>query len=171
MDFYTEDIVSRKKIGKDYFYITGVVFLALVVFYLGLCFAQYIGSLFLLFTVGVGYGAYFLIRRTNIEFEYILTNGELDIDRIVAKRKRKRIITVDAKQFDFFAPLSNADAKNVSSSSIQQTIHAEGEIGSDKVYVAVLTHKGIKTCLYVQPTEKILAGLEKFIPRRNFFQS
>lgn len=166
MDFFTESIVTRKKTRKDNFYIGCIVALALLVLYIGLYFVRELGSFFLLFVVAVGYGAYYWIRRFNIEFEYSFTNGELDIDRIIARRGRRRLITVNTKQFDFFAPLSDPQAKNVSDMSIQQTIHAEGNRESERVYVAVLMHKGIKTCLYIEPSEKVVEGIERFIPRK-----
>lgn len=40
------------------------------------------------------YGGYILITNMSVEYEYIVTNGEMDIDKIIAKRRRKRLITV-----------------------------------------------------------------------------
>ncbi len=169
MDFFTEYIIQRKKTGKDYFYIGLILFAFFIVLYMGLVFAPYFGNLFLLYVVGISYGAYFLVRRFNIEYEYIFTNGELDIDRIIAKRSRRRIITVNAREFDFFEPISSDKVKNIPSMGIQRTIHAEGDRKSEQVYVIVLNHKGIKTCLYIQPSKKILDGIRRYLPRRSQF--
>lgn len=40
------------------------------------------------------YAAYRLLLITIIEYEYLLTNGLLDVDKIVARRKRRRLISV-----------------------------------------------------------------------------
>ena len=45
------------------------------------------------------------IRLQNIEYEYIVTNGELDVDKIMGRSKRKRLVTADARNFEVFAPM------------------------------------------------------------------
>ncbi|UKI37385.1 MAG: DUF6106 family protein [Clostridiales bacterium] len=47
-------------------------------------------SFVLLIDAGVVYGAYILITHFNVEYEYILTNGDIDIDKIIAKKKEKK---------------------------------------------------------------------------------
>ena len=37
------------------------------------------------------FGAYYMCAQLNVEYEYIITNGEIDIDRIVNKRTRQRM--------------------------------------------------------------------------------
>lgn len=45
----------------------------------------------------------------SVEYEYIVTNGEMDIDKIIAKRRRKRLITVNARTFERFGPFKESD--------------------------------------------------------------
>ena len=44
----------------------------------------------------------FFISRRSVEFEYSLTNDVFDIDKIIAKRTRKRLISTSCKNFDDF---------------------------------------------------------------------
>ena len=53
-----------------------------------------------IFAVGVLAGAIWLLGSFGIEYEYIITNNEMDIDKIIGRRKRKRMITVDFKRAD-----------------------------------------------------------------------
>lgn len=39
------------------------------------------------------YGGYYLTTKLDVEYEYIFTNGEIDVDKITAQRSRKRLIT------------------------------------------------------------------------------
>ncbi|MBR1739175.1 MAG: hypothetical protein IJ737_02690 [Ruminococcus sp.] len=40
------------------------------------------------------YGGYYLSQNLDIEYEYIFTNGDLDVDKIIAQRRRKRLISI-----------------------------------------------------------------------------
>ena len=60
----------------------------------------------LIVTCAVLYGAYFLITNQSVEYEYAVTNDEMDVDKIIAKRKRVHLITVSTKTFEAFGPVS-----------------------------------------------------------------
>lgn len=49
-------------------------------------------------------GGVWLLGNFNIEYEYILTNNDLDIDKVIGKRKRKRMISLDVSTAEAFAP-------------------------------------------------------------------
>ena len=44
-------------------------------------------------------GGFWFSKNTEVEYEYSVTNGELDIDKIIAKRKRKPLLSVNASDF------------------------------------------------------------------------
>ena len=44
--------------------------------------------------------AYFLASKLNVEYEYSITNGEVDIDAIIAQKMRQRIITFKAAEIE-----------------------------------------------------------------------
>src|SRR5690554_5559375 len=102
MDVFLEKIVERKKTSKDTLISIGIV-LAIPVAFIVVVNIPFIGQLLrgfeLIILVGLVYGAYHLIRSRNIEYEYIVTNGELDIDMIMARKKRKRIFSASSKDF------------------------------------------------------------------------
>ena len=56
--------------------------------------------------VGVGL---WLAAGVGVEYEYIVTNDEMDIDKIIGKRKRKRMISVDLRRTTDFLPLPECD--------------------------------------------------------------
>ena len=39
--------------------------------------------------IALGIACYFVIPKTDLEYEYLFVNGELDIDMIMSKSKRK----------------------------------------------------------------------------------
>ena len=48
--------------------------------------------------------AYLGVKFQGVEFEYSFTNGDLDVDKIMAKRKRVRLVEINQKQIQVMAP-------------------------------------------------------------------
>ena len=94
MDIFVEQIVKKKFGPKDYAIVAGVVLLGLIIVVLSMMFLYGIALIALIL---VGFGAYYIITSRSLEFEYSITNGDVTIDRIIYRRKRKRVISIDAK--------------------------------------------------------------------------
>ena len=112
MDSYCEYLVKKKNGGKELGLraLIIVAALALCVIFLMLGFVIPTFSMITtLLAAGALYGGYILITNMNVEYEYIATNGEMDVDKIVAKRRRKRLITVNARTFERFGPFKESD--------------------------------------------------------------
>lgn len=92
MDVFVEQIVAIKKTGKDFAAHVGIVLLSSVLMLIGYIFLT---SIFIAVAAAVIFGAYKLFLRLNIEYEYIITNGTMDVDKIIAKSSRKRMISFD----------------------------------------------------------------------------
>lgn len=108
MDTFVEQIVAKKKGGREYGIIALVVLGALI---LTAALFLFIPMLMIL-VVGIGYGAWWLITSQNVEFEYSVTNGDIDIDQIVAQRKRKRIVSVAGSKIESLLPYNAAEQAN-----------------------------------------------------------
>ena len=59
--------------------------------------------MFILFTPGLIFLIYYIITLRNIEYEYAVTNGDLDIDIIINQSKRKRLFSASCKEFEAVA--------------------------------------------------------------------
>ena len=101
MDVFVEQIVKKRNTTKDIAVIVGIILAALI-----LCFVfaiilpalvPILGTLSLFLVAGTIFGAYWLISSMNLEFEYAATNGDLTVDKIIHRRKRKRVINLDSK--------------------------------------------------------------------------
>lgn len=105
MDHYVEQLVTRQKGGKEWA-ITALSILVAVGLSV-LCFL-FLGMLFIIVAVGTGYAAYYVITAQTVEYEYCVTNGDIDIDSIVAKRKRRRIVSVAGRKIESLEPFGGA---------------------------------------------------------------
>lgn len=94
MDIFIEQLVVIKQdakiiILKIALILSGIL-LAVGLISLSIFFPSFSFILYLL-AVGSLYGGYWLCSQLNNEFEYIVTNNEIDIDRITNKKKRVRM--------------------------------------------------------------------------------
>lgn len=166
MDIFVEQIVRKETTGKDWALrvMIGIgmgmlcavsLFLFMIIPFLGL----------LLF-FGVIWGGYQLMTGTDCEYEYIVTNGEIDIDKIIAKRKRVRLITAKASAFEAFGKYENApEAGNgVTTVNAVGTPETDSEV---KVWYADLKHPSAGDVrLIFSPNEKVIEAITPFLPRQ-----
>ena len=109
------------------------------------------------------YSAYRINTSFNVEFEYILTNGELDVDKITHKRKRKRIITVHCKSFIEFGKIEPGNETD--NNSYSQIIDASAKSKTFEDYYAVFYKNGQKVKLIFNPTGKMTEMFKFYAPR------
>ena len=167
MDTYCEYIVKKKNGGKEMALRALIVVGALVLFLIFMFLGTVVGAFSMITTLlafGSLYGGYLLITSMNIEYEYIVTNGEMDVDKIIAKRKRKRMLTVNARSFEKFGPFKDAEHANESYSNRVYACTSPDDPGC---YYAVLTHQTMGRILLVfTPNDNVLENLKSYIPRQ-----
>lgn len=168
MDIFTEHIVKHKKGTREYLISAGAVLAAFILSFALLMFGGVLFNLGIGFLILVGffYGAYIVIKYTNVEYEYILTNNELDVDKIMARSRRKRMITVDFRNIDICAPIDDPNYKyEYENTSVSQVYDFSGQ-GLNKTYFILTDGDSGRIKIIFEPTEKILDGAQKFNPRK-----
>lgn len=164
MDIFIEQLVekadSKKDIALKILIGSAAVILAVGLFIVLMMFG--LTPVGIVLAAGIFYGAYWLISEQEIEYEYILTNGDLDIDKIIAKKKRKRLLTIKVKSFDHFGKLSDAPEAD---DSVVTVLAASGY--ADEAYYADFNHdRHGKTRLIFSPNEHFREEMSSFIPSR-----
>ena len=97
MDLFAERLIPKKIEGKD-IALCGLLFVAAIV--LSIIAFIFAGPVAIIVTALALYGAYYLSTGILfVEYEYTLTNEELDIDKIIAKRKRIELKVYNVKEF------------------------------------------------------------------------
>ncbi len=164
MDIFCEFIVKKKFSFLDILKLVGLVVAAII---LACVFLLFLGSgLGMILAVGVIYFAYILSKGVFIEFEYALTNNELDIDKILARSRRKRVITIDFKNIEICANINDEKYSNEykSTASITKTLDVTGICDNDVYFVDFAGEKG-KTRVLFQPTDKMKDAMKLINPR------
>jgi hypothetical protein len=163
MDTFVEQLVKKAPDGKTTALKVLVAFAMVVLCALCLL-AMFMGFAFaIMVAAGVIYGGIYLITGFDAEYEYIVTNGEIDIDKIIAKRKRKRLITAKASKFDSFGKLSGA--KEPSKDATVVKVDGTGT-GAGESYYADFTHSAMGSVrLIFTPDERVIEGIVPYLPR------
>lgn len=169
MEEYIEYLVKRRTDTKTTLIKTGIIVGTVVLgigLLLGCLLVPLLRMLYPLILAGVIYGAWFLISSMKLEYEYILTNYELDVDKIIAQRRRKRMITVNLRNIDLMAPKTDRYKQEYESANIKTFIHAQtGEPGTE-YFVRFSTQKTGQTVLFFNPNERIISGARHASPRK-----
>ncbi len=167
-DSFHEMIVKGKQTQYAALQMIGLVVASLVLLVLLFIFSSVLGMLMPLLVVGVGYGLFYLLRGFNREFEYTITNGEIDIDMIVAQRKRKRVFSGAARNFESMAPLTanKEAAAGRQSAGAAQVIDCRGAASNGKHYEIRADFKGKRVVVLFTPDEIIVNQLKRFNPSR-----
>lgn len=166
MDNFAEQLVSRnetksERINKMATVITGSLFTLCLVL-LGLLQLSHIiiALMFFLLAVGGGYATYLFVQNRSVEYEYTFTNGSLDIDKIIAQKKRKELLSVEVRTFSDFGKYS----LDMEESDDMTVVLATNNIADDEYY-ADFEHKEYgRTRLVFVPDEKMLDNIKKFLP-------
>ncbi|MCL1806397.1 MAG: DUF6106 family protein [Oscillospiraceae bacterium] len=167
-DVFVEYMVARKptaKIWSQKFFLSAAAVIAMLlpIFITGMTGVDV--TMLLPFTiVGAGWGMIILFRRLNLEFEYIVTNGEMDVDRIMGRRTRKRMFTVDCRNFDILAPYKPEYKNEYESQTISNVVDVSSHTEAPGRWFALYNAKdGKRTLLIFEPSEKMLEAFRKYI--------
>lgn len=171
-DVFVECLVKRKNSLKvnalRFLVIFATIIVSILLFYCSLLISQ-LSFIFLCLVVGVIYGAWYLMGTFKVEYEYIVTNGEMDIDKIMAQRKRKRLVTINLREIEIMAPIDGEHKREFENQSIQTTIDASISPDSEGAYFIVTNHskKGMMKLIF-NPDERIIRNAKTLSPRRVF---
>ncbi len=166
-DTICEQLVTMKKDGKYYAKFFGVWALAFVLVWLLVLVwfvnPSWMGFLILL-AFGVFYGAIKISTMFYTEYEYIVVNKDLDIDKISGKAKRKRLITVKLPDVELLGVYDETAKKSLESRQFNE-VHDCAEAGEDTYYMAVKHAKRGNVLVIASFNEKLLAAVKHSVPR------
>ncbi|MDL2233591.1 hypothetical protein LJC63_08470 [Ruminococcaceae bacterium OttesenSCG-928-L11] len=168
-DTFIEYMVKKRNPLKITLLKVGVALAGALVAIFAMMVSPFLGAfsfLGVLLAAGALYGAYILITSQNIEFEYSLTNGEMDVDKITAQRKRKRLISLKFKDVEDFGQYKASEHEN---KQYQTKIIACDHPESDDLWFCSLHYKDKgMTLLVFNASERMLEGLKPYLPRPIF---
>ncbi len=165
-DVFKEQIVIKEPTSKDTLQRVGLVILVILITLASLMFIPG----FAMFVVAAAvFGAYYFMSMLKCEYEYIYTNGELDIDVIYNRTRRKRLFSGNVKSFDVCAHVNDKMHENDFRSAAETKDYSSGKV-KDNTYAFLATFKGKKIKIIFEPNEVIVQSLAQMMTTRKFFK-
>lgn len=140
----------------------GGLTLGMFLIFVGLTVAPTFIFTFIIFACVLFYFTIKIANNVNTEFEYSVTNNIFDVDKIIAKSRRKRLVSMDIKNID---DIGKYDAQKFRDKQFDLKINAVGNPQEDGIIYIVTRHptKG-KTLTVFQPNDRIVEALKKSLP-------
>ncbi len=161
MDNFVEQLVAKRADGKAYFLRGLIVSFAVVMVALGIVATVMFAFPLLLFvSVGACYLAWWLFGNTSLEYEYIVTNNDFDIDKIIGKRKRKRLISIELSTVTEFDKYSGGRIGQ----DADATVMAADGTGVGVWYLLVNSRDYGKLLIIFSPNEETLECINHGVP-------
>lgn len=160
MDHYNEQLVKKANetidVVKRVLIIAGTVLLTFLCIFAALTF----GFLPLIVIVfGVFYLSWYLMTGTSVEYEYIVTNNDMDIDKIVGQRKRKRLITIKLNTVSEWGEYTEGKSYNADA-----TVMASDATGIGTWYLLAKHDKFGEVMVIFTPTEETAVNINHGVP-------
>ena len=158
MDTYCEQLVTIKKGAKFYLGVFGIWLAVLIIAALSFLFLRFLTAIVI---VAAGYGAYYLCGFLSVEYEYIITNGTLDIDIIYSKRSRKRIASFDLSNVE---SIEKYKGEQLDKRKYKNSVVACNAKDDGAYKLVVNKDSGISAAV-IAPNERTRQEIVKFVPK------
>lgn len=170
MDNYYEQIVKKKFAANQLTtLVMGICSIVLVIF-LCVYFSAVIPFLVPVSLIALGVGVwliYTLVKNSGVEYEYTFVMGEMRIERIKGKSRRRKITAFDVKDIDDFGKYIDRETgkRNIDPSKFGVVLHSEENDINDNTYYLVIhdkiRHK--RALLTFTPNQTTLEKIRPFL--------
>lgn len=161
-DVYMECLVARKSTAG--YKVLKVLCLLLAILSFAGAILLINGGILILFALIFGVATYFVNLYTQVDYEYIFVNGELTIDRILAKSKRKRLETYLLSRVEIIAPLNSPKLDGFKHKTYRQLDYTTGERTKNNHIYVMYYSEGKK--LLLEPSKELVEVFRSYIPHK-----
>lgn len=146
-----ESFVKYVLYGLTGFAILGALFTSILVFFIA--------------AIALGVGSYFFSLYTDIEYEYLYLDKEITIDKVIAKQKRKRAISLDVNKAEVIAPTNSHELDSYRNRQHVDKDYSSGIDGA-KTFTMVYSDKEQLMLIKFEPNSEMLSAIKTVFPRK-----
>lgn len=164
-DLYSELLVKKEKTMKDNLVKTAAIGGTALLVLAGL----FIHPLIMLPAIILGVVSYmFVIPKTDLEYEYLFVNGDMDIDVIMAKSKRKKAGSFHMSETDLIAPMDSHRLDYYKSNQKLKVLDFSSGNEKNKRYGVVTRNEKETYMMIIEPDADMAKALKNSAPSKVF---
>lgn len=163
-DSYAEVLVKRQMTMLDRLKKGGSIVLLVLAAFAGV----FIHVWFLLAAVALGVWTFFMLPAFDMEFEYLLVNRELDIDKIYSKSKRKKAASFQLDEMEIFAPIDSHRMDRYNSDARLRVRDYSSRADGADVYGMVIRDDKELYKILLEPDGQMLEVMRRYYPNKVF---
>ena len=163
-DLYSELLVKKDKTAKDSLLKYGLIVLTVLAVFAGLI----ITPLALIIAVALGIACYFVIPKTDVEYEYLFINGDFDIDMIMSKTKRKKVKSFKLSEVDLAAPLDSHRMDYYNGNQNMKVLDFSSGNPEHKRFGVITRLDGNLCKIILEPDEALAQAMKNSAPSKVF---
>ncbi len=134
-----------------------VAYLALII--LGITFA-------VIAIFGLAYLVYYIFIMTNLEYEYVLVNGDLTIDCIYGKSKRKKAAKFDVAKCEMIAPVESTYVAGYNRNENMKKMDYTSGVSSENIYIMIIAYGAENAKVYLEMTDAMISSMRTSAPNK-----
>ena len=163
-DLYSELLVKKDKTAKDSLVKYGLIVLTALAVFAGL----FIHPLALILAIAFGIACYFVIPKTDVEYEYLFINGDFDIDMIMSKTKRKKVSSFKLSEADLAAPLNSHRMDYYNGNQKMKVMDFSSGNPEHKRFGIITKMNGDLCKIILEPDEALAQAMKNSAPSKVF---
>ena len=163
-DLYSEFLVKKESTAKDAIVKYGLIVLTVLAAGAGL----FINPLLLVLAIALGVACYFVIPRTDLEYEYLFVNGEFDIDMVMSKSKRKKVMSMKLSEADLVAPLDSHRMDYYNGNSRLKTLDYSSGNPEHTRFAIIMKAGGENSRIIIEPDDEMAKAIKNSAPSKVF---
>lgn len=159
MDIFTEQLAKKPLRKVDYILFFAVIAFIILEVLLSAFVLNFGIFSFFIVAISIYFGIKLIISRS-VEFEYVVTNGNVTIDKVIARKSRKNVVSFEMPDvYEFFKCKKDVKLPKLGKIyDLQTTGEAWGACFSDSKFG--------KVGVIFSPNEKTLKAIKPFLKRQ-----
>ncbi len=165
-DVFVEELVVRQRplmvaLLKVAAVLLGIVLTVAFYFVTGMFLGEFGSAVFPVLFALVCIGVFLAFRFLGLEYEYSFYSGEIDIDRIIGKRKRSTLLSFNCRDIELMTPYSESCDPLIGDAKL---IDARGSGAGQRDWIVIVkSETGEKTVLAFSPSDRMLDAFRQYV--------
>ncbi len=105
--------------------------------------------------IGASIGFYLMLKYGDLEYEYIWIEGQLDVDRIYGKARRKNVAKIDAETILLLAPVGDSELRHYEQNAAK-ILNCSSRIPDQKKWEIVFKVEKGNEIIIFEPDQNII---------------